>query len=76
MSHQFPSLKGKQMLAILKAQGAEVVRQNGSHRIIRYRNQPQFVFSAHDGHSVRPSMVRKVLTKDMGLSEKDALDLF
>jgi predicted RNA binding protein YcfA (HicA-like mRNA interferase family) len=74
----FPSLKAGQLLAILKRKPLEYssVRQRGSHRLLRSPNGfPELKFSFHDGTTLPRGLVRKILVKDVGLSEREALDL-
>lgn len=74
----FPSLKAKKLLAILGRKPLEYViaRQKGSHRTLKsaagYRD---LLFSFHDGDTVPPGAVKKILTTDVGLTEKEALEL-
>ena len=75
---QFPSVKAGQMLQILSGQPLqyEVARQRGSHRImVSATGYPRLVFSFHDGETIPPGVVRKILTKDVGLSEDEARGL-
>lgn len=62
-------MKSQQLLAILmKAPlNYRIVRQNGSHRRLESDNYPPLSFSWHDGVTLAPGQVRKVLTKDVGL---------
>jgi predicted RNA binding protein YcfA (HicA-like mRNA interferase family) len=72
----FPSLKSKKLLALLKREplSYEVKRQNGSHRRLESTNDfPTLSFSFHDKATVGPGAVEKVLTQDVGLSKADAL---
>jgi predicted RNA binding protein YcfA (HicA-like mRNA interferase family) len=56
--------------------GYEIKRQKGSHRLLISRNgYPQLMFSFHDGATVPPGAVRKILTKDAGLHEDEARHL-
>ena len=67
------------MLAILTGQPLEyeIERQSGSHRIMKSKKgYPQLTFSFHDGQSLGPVVVKKILTKDVGLSEDEAKGLF
>lgn len=76
---QFPSLKSQQLLAILKREPLkyEVVRQNGSHRKLESLNgYPPLGFSYHDGVTVGPGAVKRILVDDVGLGRQEALDLF
>ncbi len=74
----FPSLKAGQLLAVLQRKPLEyaIARQRGSHRRLESPNgYPPVLFSFHDGTTIAPGAVRKVLTKDVGLSEEEALRL-
>jgi len=75
---QFPSLKSKQLLAILTRAPLlyEQVRCEGSHRTLRSRvGYGEVHFSFHDGTTIPPGLVKKILVKDVGLSEEEALKL-
>ena len=37
--------------------------------------RPSFSFAFHDSATIRPSLVRKILTKDIGLAEDEARKL-
>lgn len=53
-----------------------IKRQSGSHRTLESAaGYPEVRFSFHDGVTIPPGAVRKILTKDVGLSESDALNL-
>jgi predicted RNA binding protein YcfA (HicA-like mRNA interferase family) len=76
---EFPSLKSKALLALLKRRplGYEVVRQKGSHRRLESPNgYPPLTFAWHDGATIPPGAVRKVLINDVGLTEEEASELF
>jgi predicted RNA binding protein YcfA (HicA-like mRNA interferase family) len=75
---QFPALKPQQLLAVLRREplGYEILRQKGSHRRLRSRNgHPDIGFSFHDGVTIPPGLVKKVLVGDVGLSEDEARKL-
>lgn len=75
---QFPALKPQQLLAVLRREplAYEVLRQRGSHRRLRSRNgHPDIGFSFHDGTTIPPGLVKKVLVGDVGLSEDEARKL-
>ncbi|MFE0658501.1 type II toxin-antitoxin system HicA family toxin [Streptomyces sp. NPDC058876] len=74
---EFPSMKASALLGVLLRQplGYVIVRQKGSHRILRSENYPQLLFSFHDGVTVPPGLVRKYLVNDIGLSVNEALRL-
>lgn len=74
---QFPSMKASDLLAVLLRNplNYEIVRQNGSHRILRSPDRPQLLFSYHEGATVPPGVVRKILVRIIGLGDEDALSL-
>jgi predicted RNA binding protein YcfA (HicA-like mRNA interferase family) len=49
-----------------------VVRQSGSHRTLRAPGRPQILFAPHDGATVSPGLVRRILVRDVGLDEREA----
>lgn len=73
----FPSMKAKQLLAVLMREplGYRVVRQKGSHRILRAPGRPRLSYAFHDRKSLSGGIVREVLVDQVGLEEQDALDL-
>lgn len=74
---RFPSLKAKQLLAMLQREplSYKVTRQSGSHRRLEAPGRPSFTFAFHDGATIKSSLVRKILTKDIGLAEAEARKL-
>ena len=73
----FPSMKAKQLLAVLVREplGYRIARQKGSHRHLVAAGRPPILYAFHDGHSVPPGRVRKILVDQVGLEEQEALDL-
>jgi predicted RNA binding protein YcfA (HicA-like mRNA interferase family) len=72
----FPSMKARQLLAVLARPPLRyrVVRQDGSHRRLRSAaGYPPLTFAWHDGATVAPGVVRKVLVQQVGLSVQEAL---
>lgn len=56
--------------------GYSLHSQRGSHKKLRStRGYAPLLFSFHDGQEIPPGLVRKILTKDVGLDEHEALDL-
>lgn len=54
----------------------EVVRQRGSHRILRSATgYPPLTFAFGDSESIGPVMVKRILTKGVGLSEEEAMEV-
>lgn len=76
-SQQFPSLKAKQLLAVLQREplGYKVARQSGSHRRMTAPGRPPVTIAFHDKETVSSGAVRKILTKDVGLAEDEARQL-
>jgi predicted RNA binding protein YcfA (HicA-like mRNA interferase family) len=74
---QFPSLKARQLLRVLTSEplGYRVVRQSGSHRRLQAPGRPTITFSFHDRQTIRPATVKKILCKQVGLDEDEALRL-
>jgi predicted RNA binding protein YcfA (HicA-like mRNA interferase family) len=70
-------MKARRLLAILERQplGYRVVRQNGSHRRLRAPGRPPVTWAFHDGMTISPGLVRKVLVKDVRLDEREAREL-
>lgn len=75
----FPSLKGRQLLAILcrAPLSYSIVRaKGGSHRKMESSaGYPTLTFAFHDGADIPRGAVKKVLTADVGLTEEEALKL-
>jgi predicted RNA binding protein YcfA (HicA-like mRNA interferase family) len=73
----FPSMKARELLAVLTREplNYEIVRQRGSHRRLQSPGRPSLTFAFHDRATVGPGLVRKVLCRDVGLSEEEALEL-
>jgi predicted RNA binding protein YcfA (HicA-like mRNA interferase family) len=74
---QFPSMKARRLLAVLQREplGYRVVRQAGSHRRLEAPERPPLTFAFHDGTTVPGGLVRKILTKDVGLADDEARGL-
>jgi predicted RNA binding protein YcfA (HicA-like mRNA interferase family) len=74
---QFPSLKAKRLLRVLTSEplNYEVTRQVGSHRRLKAEGRPALTWAFHDGRTLAPSEVRRVLVIHVGLAEDEALRL-
>ena len=69
-------MKARQLLAVLTRPPLryQVVRQTGSHRRLKsVAGYPPLTFAWHDGVTIAPGMVRKVLIQQVGLSVEEAL---
>lgn len=74
---RFPSIKAKRLLAILEREplGYRVLRQSGSHRRMEAPGRPPLTFAFHDKATVPGGLVRKILTRDIGLAQDEARKL-
>jgi predicted RNA binding protein YcfA (HicA-like mRNA interferase family) len=70
-------MKARALLAVLERQplGYAVKRQRGSHRVLVAPGRPTIVYAFHDRQTIRPATVRKILVRQVGLEEQEALDL-
>jgi predicted RNA binding protein YcfA (HicA-like mRNA interferase family) len=70
-------MKAKRLLAILMREppNYRIARQAGSHRTMKAAGRPTFSFAHHDRKDLSPGEVRAVLVKQVGLEEREALDL-
>jgi predicted RNA binding protein YcfA (HicA-like mRNA interferase family) len=69
-------MKARQLLAVLARPPLRyhVVRQSGSHRRLKSAaGYPPLTFAWHDGATVAPVAVRKLLVEMVGLSVEEAL---
>lgn len=72
----FPSMKAQELLAVLNRPPMRyhVARQTGSHRPLKSAaGYPPLTFAWHDGATIAPGLVRKVLVRQVGLSVQEAL---
>jgi predicted RNA binding protein YcfA (HicA-like mRNA interferase family) len=54
----------------------EVARRSGSHRLLKSPNgYPDLRFSFHDRVELGPTIIRKILVNDVGLTEDEAAEL-
>lgn len=70
-------MKSAELLAVLqrKPLSYQIVRQRGSHRLVESPGRPRILFSYHDGRTIPPGGVRKILVSVIGLSVDEALRL-
>lgn len=72
----FPSMKARELRRLLKRAPLlydKEVPGKGSHMgLISAAGYPKLTWAFHDGQTLPPGLVRKILTKDVGLSEDDA----
>jgi predicted RNA binding protein YcfA (HicA-like mRNA interferase family) len=76
VSNPFPALKAAQLLRVLRSLGYEVQEhRGGSHRWLRARGRPDLRWAFHDGVTIGPVMVRRILVRDVGLDVDEALEV-
>ncbi len=71
----FPSLKARDLERLLRKAplNYSIARRKGSHRRLTSPTYPSLTLAYHEGVSIPPGMVRKILVKDVGLSEEQAM---
>lgn len=75
MGVNYPSMKSSDLLHILAHLGYIEYRRVGSHRRLKANGRPDLTFAFHDGQTVPPGLVRKILAKDVGLSEDEIREI-
>ena len=75
MGVNYPSMKSSDLLRILAYLGYIEDRRAGSHRRLTANGRPDLTFAFHDGQTVPPGLVRKILAKDVGLSEVEIREI-
>ncbi len=63
------SLTGKDLVAVLKKTGFEVVRVKGSHHFLRHVDGRSTVVPVHAGETIGPGLFSKIL-RDCDLSRE------
>ncbi len=72
---RFPTLEGKEIVALLGKKGFIVVRQKGSHIFLKHTDGRATVVPVHAGENIGPGLFSKILrdvelTKDAFVKEK------
>lgn len=76
VSSPFPAMKARRLLTMLTQElGYAVVRHEGSHRRLTAPGRPDLTFAFHDGVEVGGVAVRRILVKQVRLSETEALEV-
>lgn len=68
-------MRSSDLLHILAHLGYIEDRRVGSHRRLKANGRPDLTFAFHDGQTVPPGLVRKILAKDVGLSEDEIREI-
>ena len=73
----FPSMKASALLRVLTREPLGYVesRRSGSHRRLKAPGRPPISWAYHDGRTLSPGEVRRVLVTHVGLEEEEALGL-
>jgi predicted RNA binding protein YcfA (HicA-like mRNA interferase family) len=74
---EFPAIKSRRLLRVLMSAplNYEEVRRSGSHRRLKAEGRPTLTWAYHDGRTLSPVEVRRVLVNQVGLAEDEALKL-
>lgn len=75
MPLKIPSMKSGDLLRIVTGLGYVEVRRKGSHRRLVCEGKQSLTFAFHDGQTVPPGLVKKILSKDVGLTDEQIQDL-
>jgi predicted RNA binding protein YcfA (HicA-like mRNA interferase family) len=67
-----PTLKPREVAALLEALGFAAVRQRGSHKQYRHPDGRGTTVPFHAGHDISPTLLRKI-AKDVGLTAEQLL---
>lgn len=73
MPINYPSMKSSDLMSILDSLGYQLIRRSGSHRRLVCQGRTPLTFSFHDGVTIPPGLVKKILKKDVGLSDEEIL---
>ncbi len=68
-----PTIKAKVMVAFLKSQGFEKVRQKGSHKFFRHTDGRTATVPEHKGEDLGRGIMNKIL-KDIEVTKEDFLN--
>jgi predicted RNA binding protein YcfA (HicA-like mRNA interferase family) len=74
---EYPSLKPAQLLRLLREIGFEIEpgsRGGGSHLWVT-NGEVRLRWAFHKGATIPPGLVRKILTKDIGLTDDEVKQL-
>jgi predicted RNA binding protein YcfA (HicA-like mRNA interferase family) len=67
---RFPSLEGKEIIALLKDHGFVVDRQRGSHCYLKHEDGRATVVPVHAGETIGPGLFAKIL-RDVDMTQED-----
>jgi predicted RNA binding protein YcfA (HicA-like mRNA interferase family) len=58
---KLPRLTGKELIAVLRKAGFELIRVRGSHHLLRHSDGRATVVPAHSGETIGPGLLTKIL---------------
>jgi len=65
-----PSITGKDLIAVLKKAGLQVMRVKGSHHFLRREDGRTTVVPVHSGETIGPGLFSKIL-RDCDLTREE-----
>ncbi|MDP2156140.1 MAG: type II toxin-antitoxin system HicA family toxin [Nitrospirota bacterium] len=71
---QYPSLTGKQLIALLKKKGFLSIRQKGSHVFMQHPDGRATVVPVHSGETIGPGLLSKIL-KDVEMTKDELIKI-
>jgi predicted RNA binding protein YcfA (HicA-like mRNA interferase family) len=69
---KLPTLKPREVVALLESRGFGEVRQKGSHKQFRHSDGRGTTVPFHAGRDISPTLLRKI-AKDIGLTAEQLL---
>ena len=69
---RFPTIKGTELIRILRKFGFEVVRIKGSHHLLRHRDGRSTAVPVHRGETIGRGLLAQIL-RDCELTRDDLL---
>ena len=67
---RLPRLRGREVIAGLKAAGFEILRIKGSHHFLRHADGRATVVPVHSGETIGPGLLMKIL-KDADITVEE-----
>jgi predicted RNA binding protein YcfA (HicA-like mRNA interferase family) len=71
---KLPILTGEKIVKTLEKAGFEIIRQRGSHRLLRHRDGRTTVVPVHKGSDVDRGLLRKIIN-DADLTREEFIKL-
>lgn len=69
-------MKARRLQSLLQRKlGYVVVRSVGSHRRLEAPGHPPLTLAFHDGATIGPALVRRILTRGVGLTLEEAQEV-